>query len=476
MQETSSQRDRGAYLNVDTVAAISTAVGGAIAMVRVSGPRSREILGRLTSRETAESSEPRKFARAKLMASGGSLIDDALFVRFACPESFTGEDLVEFHIHGGAFTASRLMEELAAMGVRQALPGEFSFRAVRNGKMTVPQAQAVADLITASNEGAVTLALEKMSGSQNLWLEQVATSLRRLAVLGEAGIDFSDQDIDEISLPGLKKQLSAVISALEQLRASYARGHRLQDGVSVAFIGLPNTGKSSFFNSLLGEDRSIVSDIAGTTRDVIREKLTLKGRRGSITLRLEDTAGLRATDNRVEQMGIERTRKSVRDADLVLFLIDATQPIASAREQWLALCSFAPNLGEKTVGVLTKMDLADSRMLDSATDGVRALGFSDLCRTSSLTGEGIAAAAGQIADFCESFVHRGQGEILLTRIDQVSAVSVTLDHLTRAQAASEIELFAADIRQSLHALGPLIGETLTDDILGKIFSDFCIGK
>ena len=214
-------------------------------------------------------------------------------MRFVKPDSYTGEDLVEYHIHGSPFIAQQVIERLLELGARQALPGEFSFRSVRNGKMTLFQAQAVSDLIAASNQGAVSLALEKMSGAQNRFLDELASGLRKTAALGEVGIDFADQDIDEVSLPRLRANLTPYVELLEKLQSSFSRGIRLQEGLRVAFIGSPNAGKSSFFNALLGEDRSIVSEMAGTTRDVVSEKLTLRAKNKTITLRLEDTAGLR---------------------------------------------------------------------------------------------------------------------------------------------------------------------------------------
>jgi tRNA modification GTPase len=470
-QRSPHARDKSGYLSDATIAAIATAVGGAIAMVRISGPRAFSALQSLLAEagDLANTAEPRKLFRARLFSQEQEL-DDALFARFIAPESFTGENVVELHLHGGGFIASRVMETLSALGIRQALPGEFSFRAVRNGKMTLSQASAVADLIGATNPQAVSLALEKMSGTQNRLVTELAKSLRTLAVLGEVGIDFADQNVDEVSLPQLKKRILSVTESLSRLHSSYDRGFRIQDGIGVAFVGLPNAGKSSFFNALLGEDRSIVSEIPGTTRDVIRERITLKGSRYTITLRLEDTAGLRSAENEIEKIGIERTRKSARDADLILLLLDPTAPIEPALEQWRELG--APS--EKTLGILTKRDLVQNP--SKSEPALSAFGVTTWAETSSITGEGITQAIEKITSHCGHFVERQKGEVLLTRLDQVRAIEEAVDHLFRAQKATEIDLFASDIRQALYALGPLIGETVPDDILGQIFSEFCIGK
>ncbi len=467
--EAARARPVGNYLASDTIAAVSSAVGGAISIVRVSGPSVRLVLGRLAPRATAT---PRKLERARLEGPSGKALDDALVVFFANPESFTGEDMLELHLHGGAFTAHSVMENLSQLGARQALPGEFSFRAVRNGKLSLSQAEAVADLIQASNEGAVSLALEKLSGAQNAILEEFAQELRSLAALAEAGIDFSDQDLDEVSLPSLRKRLGAIRERLHSLSGSYERGMRIQDGIGVAFVGLPNAGKSSFFNSLLGEDRSIVSEMAGTTRDVIREKLTLRGRHASVTLRLEDTAGLRVADNAVEQEGVARSHQSAASADIILLVVDPGHSLDALAEVWKELT--APL--DRVFAIITKTDVALPEQIRAARRKLAAWGISKILEVSSVSGAGISSAAIEIAAFCETLAARQSGEILLTRLNQVTAAKAALADLERAAKAPEIELFAADLKQALHSLSPLIGQTLPDDILGKIFSEFCIGK
>ncbi|MGK5083625.1 tRNA uridine-5-carboxymethylaminomethyl(34) synthesis GTPase MnmE [Bdellovibrionota bacterium FG-1] len=474
-QRSQPAQDKSGYLSEDTIAAIGTAVGGAIAMVRVSGKNAFTALAQIVQspHTHVQNGEARKLYRARLIdPTSDQELDDALFVRFLHPDSYTGEDLVEFHLHGGAFVASRVMETLYNLGVRQALPGEFSFRAVRNGKMSLSQAQAVADLISASNDGAVGLALEKMSGTQNRLLHELAENLRQLAVLGEAGIDFSDQNIEEVSLPRLRLGLDEIVPSLEKLAASYDRGFRLQEGVRVAIVGLPNAGKSSFFNTLLGEDRSIVSEFAGTTRDIVHEKVTLRGVKSTLTLRFEDTAGLRIADHPVEKTGVERSQRSAREADLILFLVDPFSTPESVEEQWAVLdCP-----SKKTLGIFTKCDLTDAVRLGRLRNHYNHLGIPFWQETSSVTGQGITPTINAIVEYCEQWTHRTHGEVLLTRLDHLAAVQTALDDLKRAQQAPELDLFAADLRQALHSLGSLIGETLPDDILGKIFSDFCIGK
>ncbi|OFZ02135.1 MAG: tRNA uridine-5-carboxymethylaminomethyl(34) synthesis GTPase MnmE [Bdellovibrionales bacterium GWB1_52_6] len=469
----------GAYFSEDTIAAIVTALGGAICVVRISGPKSFAILKSLSDTKAAAGSEARKFHRIALHDLSGTSIDDALFVRFVSPESYTGEDVVEFHLHGGSYIALKLMETLAEAGARQALPGEFSFRAVKNGKLSLSQAQAVADLIAASSDGAITLALEKLEGSQVRLIVGLAEDLRQIVMLSEASIDFSDQDLEEFGLPSLKARLLPVLEALRLLESSYDRGVRVQDGVKVAFVGLPNAGKSSFFNALLGEERSIVASQAGTTRDIIREHLSLRGNHGKVTLRLEDTAGLRYSTDDVESQGIERSRRASQDADLVILIVDSSSFIAdpkhsfaAVQEQWAVLG--APK--QKTLGILSKTDLIDPETVLVCQNHLQTLGLGPWILTSAKDHRGIHESVQAITGFCENWLTRAKGEVLLTRLDQKEAVSLSLDHIKRAMAASEVALFASDLRQALHALALLIGETVPDDILNRIFSQFCIGK
>lgn len=317
------------YFRETPIAAISTATGGAIAMIRVSGKNLRETLAPLCPEAFDMSLMDRHASLARICdPKTHAHLDSALVLPFFAPRSFTGEDVVEIHLHGGTYLCTRVMEILQRLGVAQALPGEFSFRAVRNGKMSITQAQAISDLIAAQNDRAVAVALDNLSGVQNELLASIAADLRRALTLAEAGIDFSDQDIAEVELSGLVASLTSPRTALRKLADSFHRGVRILDGIHLAVVGLPNAGKSSLFNAILGEERSIVSEIAGTTRDTIRETLTLRNERSSLTFRLEDTAGLRAAEDHVEKMGVARTEKAVNSAEIILWVADPHQPYA----------------------------------------------------------------------------------------------------------------------------------------------------
>ncbi len=468
-------RDSSGYLSQDTITAIATEVGGAVAIVRTSGDQAFSILQEVSLSRGSGLLEPRKMVLTRLYDKKGEVLDHALVVCFQKPESYTGEDLVEYHVHGSRLICHLLLERLIELGARQALPGEFSLRGVRNGKMTLFQAQAVADLVCATNRNATALALEKMSGQENPLLSKLGTELRTLAVLGEVGIDFADQDVDEVSLPKLQSRLNSIQKLLEKLRETYFRGVRIQNGISIGFIGLPNAGKSSFFNALLGENRSIVSEMEGTTRDVVSESLTLRGQTKTVTVRLQDTAGLRATQQRIEKLGVKRTEEIIRQSDLILFLVDSSSDLSLSKKKWDELCTLSP-LENKVLGVLTKADICSQEKLQITLESLKPMRIPKWIVTSSQNGEGLSEAIEAILELCDTWTHRDRGELLLTQIHQLTAVTDALMDLQRASEASEIDLFASDIRQALHSLEPLIGQTVPDDILGQIFSHFCIGK
>jgi len=462
------------YFSEDTIAAPATTFGGAIGIIRMSGPKSFEVLSQLTHSKLGKTIEPKKFYRALLYSHQGNQLDDAMVVSFMKPKSYTGEDLIEFHIHGSSFIAHSLLEALRYYHVRPALAGEFSFRAVRNNKMTLYQAQSVMDLISSSNEHALELALEKFSGQQNDALNQLGANLRRLLSLAEVGIDFSDQNLPDISLTSLQSTTNLILQELQAIEQTFHQGQCIQEGVKVSILGLPNAGKSTFFNALLNEERSIISEIAGTTRDVVSEKVTLSSRGQTITFRLEDTAGFRNTTHSIEKIGIEKSQKSAEQADLILFLVDPNDSMEKAIEEWkmLHFSSFT----KKTIGLLTKMDQVSQDQEKIAKNYLRQLNILEWVPISAQTQQGILEVISKMIFFSEKWTHRKPGEIILTRPIQLHAVKKAMEALKRAQEAFAIELFASDIRQATDALSPLIGSTEIDDILNQIFSEFCIGK
>lgn len=465
----SPRRDKSGYFSDSTIAALASGLGGPIAIVRMSGPQSLDALRSILEIKTTIT--PRLMSRGKFSIDG-RIYDDLLYVFFENPNSFTGEDLVEFHLHGNGLIVEKLLERLFQGGIRQALPGEFSFRAVRNGKMKLDQAQAVSDLISAPNEVAIEMAIEKLSGAQFSLIHEIHQALKHLATLSEVGIDFTDQDLDEVSLDRLKQKLKPVLIRLLELEKSFDRGFKIQHGLSTCFLGKPNVGKSSLFNSLLGESRSIVSAQPGTTRDSVSESLTLQDETRCVTLKLTDTAGWRKTHNEIENLGIERTKTAIDQSEVVLLIFDLT---AVSEDELLWVQGF--DFEQKIVfPVLNKSDLVSENQIRDWKRVFQTTSFEEPTTTSSKTGEGIQDLVQKIVQRLSKGLYRNRGEVLLTKPEHLISVRESITDLNRAIHSKEIELFSSDIRQALHSLSPLIGETLTDDILEKIFSEFCIGK
>ena len=473
--------DPAGYLSDKTIAALCSPTGGAICILRLSGESAFKITEKITGIVLIKDLD-RRATRVWIHDDQGKRIDDAILIPFFNPRSFTGEDVVEFFLHGSSIIAQKVLDLMFSNEARLALPGEFSFRAVKNGKMMLSQAEAVKELIAAENDFALDLAIEKLSGSQHVLIDQIRTDLMQLVTLSEVGIDFSDQDIDEVSLPRLKMRLIEIIKLLNHLMGSFDRGKRFLDGIPVSIFGLPNAGKSSFFNSLLGEDRSIVSNIAGTTRDVVREKLNLRGEHGYVSFKLSDTAGLRKSGDEIEEIGIERSLKAAKDADLILVIIDGVDPNVAEATRFLEKLATETELGRKRfIGVTTKKDLlfeTETEELNNAISSLNTvLKIDQWYSVSSVNLEGITEVAQRMTALAEGFLERSPGEVLLTQFEHVQAVKKSLECLKRAMnEASDLVLFATDVRHGMNELGPLIGETLPDDVLGKIFSDFCIGK
>lgn len=467
-------RGNSNYFNDDTIVALSSALGGAIALVRVSGSKSAEILLQLSNASNTEFKH-RTATRVRLISRSKKPIDDAVVTYFKSPNSFTGEDCLEISIHASAWVANELITEIIACGGRQALPGEFTFRAVRSGKLSLGQAQAIPELIESKNQIAAELALDKLGGLQNQWVREVSGALRRAAMLSEVGIDFSDQDIEELNLSKLKEQIRTLLPRLIQVEKSFERGNQIQKGVSTAIIGMPNAGKSSFFNLLLGEDRSIVSNVEGTTRDVVRESLSLKNKTKSITLRLSDTAGIRKSADLVESQGIERSKKTAEESHLILCIVDSSKPEI---DQVLKILRTATesNENKKIIVILNKSDLVSNDQVRELVSKFNENKIQNILPICSVSGEGLDDVIDLILEATTESVSREPGELVLTHINHLNAVRQSVVDLKRALDAPEYELFAADIRQCLAHLSGLIGETTTDDILGKIFSEFCIGK
>ena len=458
---------------MDTIAAIATGAGvSAIGVLRVSGPAAlaaAEAVFRPRDGRPLSAHAPRMMVRGSLLGPEGETVDDCLAVFFPAPHSYTGERCVEFHCHGSPIVLRLGLQALFAQGARQAGPGEFTRQAFLNGKLDLTEAEAVMDLIDAESAAAAKNALSQLGGSLRRMVEGVRDGLVDIASRFYAVVDYPDEDIEDIHPREIEAALRTADETLTRLLASFQRGQVLRAGVPAAILGRPNAGKSSLLNALLGYDRAIVTDIPGTTRDTVEEKCVL----GSVLLRLIDTAGLRETEDAVEKLGTERSRRAAEDAGLVLALIDGSQPVTPEDEAILRLAAGK----ERWLLLLTKSDLPQKAVLPrlSALPGTAPAAVLSL---SAKTGSGIPALETAVAELFP----QGEAETgsLLTNPRQADAVGRALDAVRRAEESLSLgltpDVILTDAEEALSALGELTGATAREEIVSAIFSRFCVGK
>ena len=466
-------------LNTDTICAIATPHGmGAIAVVRVSGVSSFPIVSQIFKRNG------KPFDIGKILShkayyghivDNGALIDEVLVTFFKGPHSFTGEDSVEISVHGSRFIQQKLLQVLIAHGCRMAEAGEFTRRAFVNRKFDLAQAEAIADLISSESEAAHRVAINQLKGGFSKELQVLRSKLLEMTSLVELELDFSEEDVEFADRSQLKALLQEILGKVNKLKDSFRLGNAIKNGIPVAIVGQTNTGKSTLLNALLGEDRAIVSDIAGTTRDTIEETLNING----ILYRFIDTAGLRATDETIEKIGIERSYKKIAEATVVIGMLDATTDyesmLLSANEiqskvdfghQQLILCinkvDTLADQGEASLGQL-RQDLDNDDILVICISAKHKFGLNDLYNT---------------LKHSQPLAH--PDTTLVTNVRHYEALVHANDSLERVQQGLEMniptDLVSQDLRQALYHLGSITGEITTDEVLGSIFSRFCIGK
>lgn len=432
----------------DTIYAPSTAVGGAIAVLRVSGPRAKET-ARIFDRGFASEPGMMRFVRVQ---DDKEPIDDAMAVYFSAPASYTGEDMVEIDCHGGHQTVQRILGLLSGLGFRPAEGGEFTRRAFLNGKMDLAQAEAVMDIITADAEQSRKAALNQLHGSVSRAIHDVEDVLLDALSGIDAAIDYPDE-AEEDCIARLPEQLGAGRSKAERLLADGRRGRVLRDGLRVVILGRPNTGKSSLMNALAGFERAIVTDIAGTTRDVLDERLSFDG----VPVRLIDTAGIREATDRAEQIGVDRALDEMRRADVQLVLLDGSAPLTAEDK---TLIETTEN-GIPRILVVNKCDLP--RQTDYA--GAISISAKTGQGLEELKREVLRLAAPQDAD-CNAITN----ERHLHALEQACAA------LCSAEQAEELDCKATDIRAALQALGSITGTDVDATVIDRIFERFCVGK
>lgn len=459
-------KERTAMSHSDTIVAQATPPGrGGVGILRISGPKAAEvaqqILGKLPKARYAD--------YLPFMEADGTVLDQGIALWFPGPNSFTGEDVLELQGHGGPVILDLLLKRVVALpGLRIAKPGEFSERAFLNDKLDLAQAEAIADLIDASSEQAARSAVNSLQGVFSERVNHLVEALTHLRIYVEAAIDFPDEEIDFLSDGKIEAQLQQVMQDLDNVRNEARQGSLLREGMKVVIAGRPNAGKSSLLNALAGREAAIVTDIAGTTRDVLREHIHIDG----MPLHIIDTAGLRESSDEVERIGIERAWQEIAQADHVLFMVDGTTTTATDPQQiWPDFISRLPPALPVTV-IRNKADITGETL------GAEQAGGHMLIRLSARTGAGIELLRNHLKQSM-GFSGNIEGGFIARR-RHLEALEAAGTHLLQGQyqlvGARAGELLAEELRLAQQALSEITGEFTADDLLGRIFSSFCIGK
>ncbi len=449
----------------DTIAAIATAPGsGAIAVIRVSGKETFDVVEKVF-----KPLKPKKLSEQKgytvhfgEIYDGSEVLDEVLVTVFKAPHSYTGEDSVEISCHGSLYIQQRILELLVESGARIAEPGEFTMRAFLNGKMDLSQAEAVADLIASTSEAARKLSFRQMRGGFTRELGQLRSQLLEFVSLIELELDFAEEDVEFADREQLKNLIQTIKQRIEFLMNSFKLGNAIKNGVPVAIVGEPNVGKSTLLNLLLREDKAIVSDIPGTTRDAIEDVISIRG----ILFRFIDTAGLRETHDKIEAIGIERTKEKIKKASIILFLVDARD------QDWRKKVDDLKEIidDQHLIIVFNKIDLAGS--LPDVEDD-------DYVMISAKYHENIANLEEKLLQAVK-YSQYSDSDVIVTNARHYQALSKAYEAILRVEEGLETglpgDLLSQDIREVMFYLGEITGEITTDDILQNIFKNFCIGK
>jgi tRNA modification GTPase len=457
-----------------TICAIATGPSsGAIAIIRLSGSQAFEICGKLLKtsyRDKLFAAQANTLLFARLY-DNEQMIDEVMLGIYRNPRSYTGEDMVEISCHGSKYIEQQILRLLIENGAQLASPGEFTQRAFLNGKMDLSQAEAVADLIASESAGAHKLAVNQLRGGFRFELELLRQQLLHFISLVELELDFSEEEVEFADREQLRTLIVNINNVLQNLANSFSYGNAIKSGIQVAIVGKPNSGKSTLLNALLNEEKAIVSDIAGTTRDVIEDVMTIDG----ISFRFMDTAGIRHTSDTIESIGIERTYQRIKHARIVLLMVEANDTSDMIAEQ---IASISLTQEQNLIVVVNKCDLADS-----SHQAIVAAFVKDLPHQSVFISAKQKMAIDSLKQLLVKSVNLSaepQSDVIVTNIRHYEALVQALEAGQRAYEALQQnlpgDLMAQDIREMIYYLGSITGEISTDEVLGNIFKNFCIGK
>lgn len=469
-----------------TIIAPATGRGGALSVIRVSGDKALEITDRIFRAsghdKKAKAEDPgRRLADRKGFSlvygdiiDGKEVVDDVLVSVFRAPHSYTGEDSVEISCHASPYIQDRIMQLLIDQGASPARPGEFTQRAFLNGKMDLSQAEAVADVINAETEAAHRLAIKQMRGGYSREINELREKMLHFASMIELELDFGEEDVEFADRARMRSMVEEIKSYTASLRDSFKYGNAIKKGVPVAIIGKPNVGKSTLLNALLKDDKAIVSEIPGTTRDVVEDTIIIDG----ILFRFIDTAGLRETADIIENLGIRKTYQKIDQADIILLMAEAADGAGAINESFMTIREQVKGSGKKLLLVVNKIDMLSEKDVENLLSGL-ACKSSQCLLISATGGKGIPDLISELLSVFESAVPDTQS-LVVTNMRHYEALSGCSDSLERVLKGLDEglpeDLIAMDLRQAVHYLGEITGQISTDEILGNIFRNFCIGK
>lgn len=451
----------------DTIAAISTPKGeGGISIIRISGSDSFKILDKIFKRKNLPEKdlEYSKMNYGYIYSKDGQIIDEAMVVRFRAPYTYTCEDVVEINCHGGLVVTRKILKEILSLGARLALSGEFTKRAFLNGRIDLTQAEAISEIITGRSENLVEVSMNHLRGDLKEKINEYKDVILNLAAHVNVVIDYPEEDVEEVIPNELKEKIKKVIKETDDIISSYDKGKKLKEGIKTAIIGKPNVGKSTLLNRLLREDRAIVTEIAGTTRDSIEEVINIKG----YPLVLIDTAGIRETEDIVEKIGVDKSLKYLEDADLVLLVFDASNEL---EDKDLELIKSLEEKNKKYLLILNKIDKEIKIKLDN----------NNIIKISAKDNIGIDEMEEKIYRYItDDEIEATSDKIVITNIRHKASLSKTKDSLENIidtiNNGYPLDLVSVDIKEALDSLGEITGEITSEDILDKVFSNFCVGK